>query len=54
VNLAVPPGTPDGSSLLRCSVSAAHTPAQIQKVCAVFEKAHRALKEWQAGQSAAE
>jgi 8-amino-7-oxononanoate synthase len=54
VNLALPPGTPDGSCLLRCSLSAAHTPAQVQKVCQVFEEAYRALKHWQAVQSAAE
>lgn len=29
VNLAIPPGTPNSTSLLRCSVSAAHTPDQI-------------------------
>jgi 8-amino-7-oxononanoate synthase len=29
VNLVVPPATPDGSSLLRCSVSAGHTPGQV-------------------------
>ncbi len=54
VNLALPPGTPDGSCLLRCSLSAAHTPAQVQKVCTVFEEAHRALKVWRDTQSAAE
>lgn len=54
VNLALPPGTPDGSCLLRCSLSAAHTPAQVQKVCEVFDAARRALKEWEAAQSAAE
>jgi 8-amino-7-oxononanoate synthase len=54
VNLALPPGTPDGSCLLRCSLSAAHTPAQVQRVCKVFEEAHRALKTWQDTQSAAE
>jgi len=52
VNLALPPGTPDGSCLLRCSLSAAHTPAQVQRVCEVFEEAYRALKKWQAPQSA--
>ena len=54
VNLALPPGTPDGSCLLRCSLSAAHTPAQVQRVCEVFEQAHRALKDWRDTQSAAE
>lgn len=41
VNLMVPPATPNGESLLRCSVSAAHTPAQIDAVCAAFAAARR-------------
>jgi 8-amino-7-oxononanoate synthase len=36
VNLALPPGTPNGVCLLRCSVSAAHTPAQIDEICRRF------------------
>jgi 8-amino-7-oxononanoate synthase len=36
VNLMLPPATPDDSSLVRCSVSAAHTSAQIDAVCAAF------------------
>jgi 7-keto-8-aminopelargonate synthetase-like enzyme len=36
VNLAVPPGTPDNACLLRCSVSAAHSPEQIDQICAIF------------------
>ncbi len=54
VNLALPPGTPDGSCLLRCSLSAAHTPQQVQRVCEVFDQAYQALKAWQDTQSAAE
>ena len=38
VNLAVPPGTPGGVCLLRCSVSAAHTPGQIDEVIRRFTK----------------
>ena len=38
VNLALPPGTPSGVCLLRCSVSAAHTPAQIAEICRRFCK----------------
>jgi 8-amino-7-oxononanoate synthase len=38
VNLALPPGTPNGVCLLRCSVSAAHTPAQIDEICQRFVK----------------
>lgn len=36
VNLAIPPGTPNSTSLLRCSVSAAHTPDQIAQICDTF------------------
>ncbi len=36
VNLMVPPATPNNESLVRCSVSAAHTPAQIDAICAAF------------------
>ncbi len=36
VNLAIPPGTPNSKSLLRCSVSAAHTPDQIDRVIEAF------------------
>jgi 8-amino-7-oxononanoate synthase len=38
VNLVLPPATPDGSSLLRCSVSAGHTPDQIEKIGDAFER----------------
>ena len=33
VNLMLPPATPNGVSLIRCSVSAAHTGEQIDAVC---------------------
>lgn len=36
VNLALPPGTPKGVYLLRCSVSAEHTEAQLAQVTAAF------------------
>ena len=36
VNLAVPPATPGGTSLLRLSVSAAHTEEEIDQVLAAF------------------
>ncbi len=36
VNLALPPGTPNSSCLLRCSVSAAHTDDDIDKIIAMF------------------
>ncbi len=35
VNLALPPATPQGTALLRCSVCAAHSRAQLDKVVAV-------------------
>jgi 8-amino-7-oxononanoate synthase len=38
LNLAIPPATPDNKSLLRSSVSAAHTLAQIDSVLGVFEQ----------------
>ncbi len=36
VNIAVPPGTPNKLCLLRCSVSAAHTDADIDRIIALF------------------
>jgi 8-amino-7-oxononanoate synthase len=38
VNLALPPGTPNGVCLLRCSVSAAHTPDEIAEVARRFAR----------------
>ncbi len=43
VNLAIPPGTPNGVSLLRCSMSAAHSPEDIQDICSAFRKAREEL-----------
>ena len=36
VNLVLPPGTPDGGCLLRCSVSAGHSARQIEQICNAF------------------
>lgn len=36
VNLILPPAAPNGGSLLRCSVSAAHTPEQVDQICEAF------------------
>jgi 8-amino-7-oxononanoate synthase len=36
VNLVLPPATPDTAPLLRCSVSAGHTPEQVDKICEAF------------------
>ncbi|ADG11438.1 8-amino-7-oxononanoate synthase [Caulobacter segnis] len=43
LNLALPPATPNGQSLLRGSVTALHTEAQIDHVLAVFDAAATAL-----------
>ena len=43
VNLVLPPATPDGHSLLRCSVSAAHTPDQMDNICRAFTAVHSQL-----------
>jgi 8-amino-7-oxononanoate synthase len=45
VNLALPPGTPNGVCLLRCSVSAAHTSDEIAEVCRRFGRVAAALDE---------
>jgi 8-amino-7-oxononanoate synthase len=37
VNMAVPPGTPNRLCLLRCSVSAAHTEADIDQIISIFK-----------------
>ncbi|MEG3178099.1 aminotransferase class I/II-fold pyridoxal phosphate-dependent enzyme [Sphingomonas sp. RB3P16] len=42
VNMARPPATPAGTFLLRCSLCAEHTPAQIATVLQMFEAAGRA------------
>lgn len=36
VNLILPPAAPNGASLLRCSVSAAHSDEQITQICQAF------------------
>jgi 8-amino-7-oxononanoate synthase len=43
VNMILPPAAPDGGSLLRCSVSAAHTPDQIDRICQGFTSVKKAL-----------
>ncbi len=42
VNLVFPPATPDGNCLLRCSVSAGHTPEQIAHICQAFTTVRKA------------
>jgi 8-amino-7-oxononanoate synthase len=45
VNLMIPPATPNGESLLRCSVSAAHTPKQLEIIIQSFANVYSPLKE---------
>jgi 8-amino-7-oxononanoate synthase len=40
VNLVLPPATPEGNCLLRSSVSAGHTPEQMDRICNAFEAVH--------------
>ncbi|GJL49921.1 MAG: 8-amino-7-oxononanoate synthase [Nitrospirales bacterium] len=47
VNLMLPPATPNGLSLLRCSVSAAHTTAQLTYICETFASLKEKLGELQ-------
>ena len=41
VNLAMPPATPQGLNLLRCSLSAAHTEEQVRTIVDTFERLAR-------------
>jgi glycine C-acetyltransferase/8-amino-7-oxononanoate synthase len=41
VNLARPPATPAGMTLLRCSLCAEHTAEQVQTIIGMFERAGR-------------
>lgn len=43
VNMARPPATPAGTFLLRCSLCAEHSPAQIARVLGLFEAAGRTV-----------
>jgi 8-amino-7-oxononanoate synthase len=42
-NVSLPPATPKGLALLRSSVSAAHTPAQIDHAIEMFAEAGREM-----------
>lgn len=50
VNLAIPPGTPNSTSLLRCSVSAAHTKEDIAAILSAFEEVAVSLSASQAAE----
>lgn len=43
VNLVFPPATPDNNCLLRSSVSAGHTPEQIEQICQAFTTVKKAV-----------
>jgi 8-amino-7-oxononanoate synthase len=43
VNLALPPATPSGTALLRCSVSAAHSTEQLRRVVALLSEVGQEL-----------
>jgi 8-amino-7-oxononanoate synthase len=43
VNLILPPAAPEGKSLVRCSVSAAHTDEQIDYVANVFAELRKSI-----------
>jgi glycine C-acetyltransferase/8-amino-7-oxononanoate synthase len=43
VNLARPPATPAGMTLLRCSLCAAHSADQVQTIIGMFERAGKAV-----------
>jgi 8-amino-7-oxononanoate synthase len=45
VNLVTPPATPDGGCLLRCSVSAGHSPEQIEKIGYAFALVKEVVQE---------
>jgi 8-amino-7-oxononanoate synthase len=44
VNLVLPPATPDGGFLLRCSVSAGHTPEQMERIYEAFTAVRKYAK----------
>jgi 8-amino-7-oxononanoate synthase len=49
VNLVLPPATPEGNCLLRSSVSAGHTPEQMDHICNAFEAVHETGQNAQTG-----
>ena len=51
VNIALPPGTPNGVCLLRCSVSAGHSEQDIDRIIALFETVVLSLPEVTAPQN---
>ncbi|MEE8534980.1 MAG: pyridoxal phosphate-dependent aminotransferase family protein [Kiloniellales bacterium] len=53
VNLALPPGTPNGACLLRCSLSAAHSEEQVQQIGECFAAIMRDMPATAEGQTTA-
>ena len=51
VNLVLPPATPDGNCLLRCSVSAGHSAQQIERIVEAFAALRRTSQAVQAAQT---
>lgn len=49
VNLVLPPATPSGAPLLRCSVSAAHSRAQIDQIVEAFAELRSSAKDVDVG-----
>lgn len=43
VNLILPPAAPEGKSLVRCSVNAAHTSEQVEHVCQTFSRLYPSI-----------
>ena len=43
VNLARPPATPAGMTLLRCSLCAEHTDEEVGEILGMFERAGKAV-----------
>ena len=44
-NLARPPATPAGMTLLRCSLCAEHSSEEVETILGMFERADRAIRE---------
>jgi 8-amino-7-oxononanoate synthase len=43
VNMVLPPATPDNFPLLRCSMSAGHSPEQVEHICEAFAALRHAM-----------
>jgi 8-amino-7-oxononanoate synthase len=43
VNMVLPPATPGNFPLLRCSMSAGHSPEQVEQICEAFAALRQAM-----------